>query len=161
MQLHTIVNMLVIQPWDPHTVDNWRREIKWIQFFFFIPRGHHFKMSCWGCEFLPDPHPHPLCLEANPLISCVSMDLQGTFFIWEWKDKEGEERKSASFSVLFYMHFKIAAVLLYFVHKWWFESYVGLNKKRLSLVGQPQKPETITPLQCSYVDCSFPCYSFF
>lgn len=133
---------------------------------FFIPRGHHFKMSCWGCEFFPDPHPHPLCLEANPLISCVSMDLQGTFFIWEWRDEEGEERKSASFSVLFffYMHFKIAAVLLCFVHKWWFESYASLNEKRRSSVGQSlfsQKPETIKPLQCSYVDRSFPCYSFF
>jgi len=38
-----------------------------------------------------------LCLEANPLISCVSMDLQRTIFIWE-----RERRKSTSFSFLFF-----------------------------------------------------------
>lgn len=42
-----------------------------------FPRGHHFKMTFCGCEFL-SVFSFLLSLGANPLISCVSIDLQRT-----------------------------------------------------------------------------------
>lgn len=87
-QSFTVANVPMLQPWDLHSVDKKRKRTKCI-LFFFLPRGHHFKMSCCGCEFL-SASPLLLCLEANPLISCVSMDLQKTF-LYEKKKKEREE----------------------------------------------------------------------
>lgn len=137
MQFHTVANLMMLQPWDLHSVGKKRKRTKCI--LFFLPRGHHFKMSWCGCEFL-SAFPLLLCLEANPLISCVSMDLQRTIFIWE-----RERRKSTSFPFFvldLYNHFKMAPVLLCFVHESWFESYVDLNEKRRFLFVFGQKPET-------------------
>lgn len=84
-----------------------KKTTKCILYFFFLPRGHHFKMSCCGCEFL-SAFPLLFCLEANPLISCVSMDLQRTIFyvcvcVWE-------KRKSTSFSWLFFFFFLVCLI---------------------------------------------------
>ena len=108
---------------------------------------------------IPSPPPPPppalsggkstdfLCLNG------LAKDILIFYFLFFMRKRE--RRKSTSlFCVLdLYNHFKMAPVLLCFVHERWFESYVGLNEKRWSsLVCQSvfvQKPETLKPLQCS------------
>ena len=123
---------------------------------FSLPRGHHFKMSCCGCEFLSAP----------TTTSCSVWRQIHWFPVSQWTckgqflyEKEGEENPLHFLSFCFfvldlYNHFKMAPVLLCFVHERWFESYVGLNEneKRWFWVCQSvfgQKPETLQPLQCS------------
>lgn len=76
-------------------------------------------ISRWAAEavnFSQTPTPPPLCLEANPLISCVSMVLQRTILYVYEKERKREEKKSNSFFVPhLYNHFEMAAVLLCFV----------------------------------------------
>lgn len=50
MQFHTVANFMILQPWDLHSVGKKRKRTKCI--LFFLPWGHHFKMSWCGCEFL-------------------------------------------------------------------------------------------------------------
>lgn len=138
MQLHAVRCVGAAANQEPRSADsdNRRKRLKrvlrcfFLKFTSIIPRGHHFNVSCRGCEFLPEhppphhqprprhPHipllPHP-CLEANPLISCVSMDLQRTIlYVYE---KEGRRRKPIHFFPVPRLsnHFEMAAVLLCFV----------------------------------------------
>lgn len=150
-------NVRALQPGDTHAVDNWRKRIKRVLFFFFFPFLEDI-ISRWAAEavnFSQTPPPPPLCLEANPLISCVSMVLQRTILYVYEKERRREEKKSNSFFVPhLYNHFEMAAVLLWFV-SW--EAIWSLCKpeweKMLfflwvcrSVFGQ--KLETIMPLQC-------------
>lgn len=66
---------------------------------FCLPRGHHFKMSCCGCEFLSAPtlttSPHPPLDSVWRQIRWFPVSqwtCKGEFFIWE-----RERRKSTSF----------------------------------------------------------------
>lgn len=110
-------NVRLLQPGDPHAVDNWRKRMKRVLFFFF-PFLEDI-ISRWAAEavnFSQTPPPPPLCLEANPLISCVSMVLQRTILYVYEKERKREEKKYNSFFVPhLYNHFEMAAVLLCFV----------------------------------------------
>lgn len=164
MQLHATANMLVLQPWDPHTVDNWRRELKWIQFFFSFLEDI---ISRWAVEAVNSsqtPTPIRSVWRQIHWFPVSQWTCKGHFLYENGETKKEKKENPLHFLCFFNMHFKIAAVLLCFIHKWWFEFYAVLNEKRWSSIGQSvfsQKPETIMPLQCSYVDRSFPCYSFF
>lgn len=49
---------------------------------FFSPPEDIILRCCSGCEFLPDPTPTRSLWRQNPLISCVSIDLQMTIYIY-------------------------------------------------------------------------------
>lgn len=129
--------------------DDWRKRLKRALRFFSILVWSFLEdiISTWAAEAVnfsqtptpPPPRPPPpqLCLEANPLISCVSMDLQRTIlYVYE---KEGRRRKPIHFFSVpcLYNHFEMAAVLLCFV-SWeviWILSQREWEKKKILLFG--------------------------
>lgn len=125
---------------------------------FSLPRGHHFKMmkSCCGCEFLSAPL-RALSGGKSTDFLCLN-GLAKDNFLYE---KEGEENPLHIFVLDLYNHFKMAPVLLCFVHERWFESYVGLNETRQFWVCYSVWFWN-QPLQCSCgLQQCFCCYSIF
>lgn len=98
MQLHTVASGLLLQPQGLYSLEedegkqnafcDYFPPLPCLSVFLFFslifPRGHHFKMTFCGCEFL-SVFSILLSLGANPLISCVSIDLQRTVFMCERK----------------------------------------------------------------------------
>lgn len=90
----------MLRPWDLHSVDKKRKKNK-VHTVFFFPTSLEDIISRWVAAAVNSFSASPLLLrlEANPLISCVSTDLQRThFFIW----KRERRRISTSFSFLFF-----------------------------------------------------------
>lgn len=127
--------------------DDWRKRLKRaLRFFHFsliIPRGHHFNVSCRGCEFLPDPNPTTSASPSSPTLSggksadflCLN-GLAKDNFICIWK--RGEKKKTNPFFSVprLYNHFEMAAVLLCFV-SWeviWILSQREWEKKKKNLL---------------------------
>lgn len=95
-------------------VDDWRKRLKRaLRFFHFsliIPRGHHFNVSCRGCEFLPDPNPSPTTSTSpsSPTLSggksadflCLN-GLAKDNFICIWKRGEKKKNQCIFFCALF------------------------------------------------------------
>lgn len=136
--------------------------------FSFFCSGHHLKMSCNGCEFHSAPLslPSPFSLEANPLISCVSMDLQRTIFkcvcVCVFMCERQTERKRHSERVrckntLCCLCFCIIIIILY--TPFWLQCYHALlNGRHLSLAIIFQsvlihKSETLKMLQKTPCKC--------
>lgn len=55
----------MLQPRDLRSVDK-KRKKEQSAYCFCLPRGHHFKMSCCGCEFLSAPPPPPILSPPPP-----------------------------------------------------------------------------------------------
>lgn len=130
--------MLKLQPWD----------------LLFVDRGAKHRTKCILSVFSPEdiisrwvavavnssqlpPPPPALSGGKSTDFLCLNGLAKDNFYIWE---REG--RKSTSsfffcrcFVLDLYDHFKMAPVLLCFVHEGWFESYVGLNEKKTSFFG--------------------------
>jgi len=141
---------------------------------FSPSKGHHFKMSRCGCEFL-SPRPPPLFFPLPPSCSVCRQILWFPVSQWTCKRKnfiwERERRKSTSFSFFFlldlYNHFKMDTVLLCFIHGRWFESYVGPKWERddfgffsLCLVTN-QRLHSLFSVHVDYRQQCFHCYSIF
>lgn len=152
MQLHTVAHVLMIQWKYLLSVEKNGERTKCI--LFFSSKRTSFQddlLWLWIPPCPPPPHPALSGGKSTDFL-CLNGLAKDTFYMRE-KEKKIHFIFFLSFVVLdLHNHFKMAPVLLCFVHERWFESYVGLNEKRWVLVCQSvfgQKPETLQPLQCS------------
>lgn len=112
MQFHTVANFMILQPWDLHSVGKKRKRTKCI--LFFLPWGHHFKMSLCGCEFFSAFPPPALSGGKSTDFLCLNGLAKDNFYM---RKREKKIHFLFFFVLDLYNHFKMAPVLLCFVHE--------------------------------------------